>query len=242
MAASVITVADVYKAAEAGQKTLNAPSGNCIITPSAQDKADELGVSIIRPDAPASAAAAAGPKACGIPADPHATVVTEVVSRLAERLPGGIDPETLQNVVSQVVAAKMVATARPSASAPSGAAIQPEGPVSQVEGVTFISGERLLGGGAEPVPVDEKVLIADAIDCGDGSKLAGGYMEWEKASFRRTVEQAEMVVVLTGELHLTVGGKTIKGKSGDMIYLPKGVNLIYSAPDKVRLACVNCIV
>jgi ethanolamine utilization protein EutQ len=233
MAKRVITVADVFKAVEAGEKTLNAPSDQCVVTPSALDKAEELGISIAQQQ---DGGAASAPKACGVPADPHATVVKEVVSLLSRRMPPGVDAENLQAVVSQVVAAKM--SAKPTA-AP--AQVQTEGPVAKLDGVTFVSGERLLKGGAEPVPVDEKVLIADAIDCGDDSKLAGGYMEWEKASFRRSVEQAEMAIVLEGELHLTVGGKVIKGKAGDMLYLPKGANLIYSAPDKVRLACVNCV-
>ena len=231
MAKRVITVADVYQADKAGQKRLDAPSNECVVTPSALEKAKELGIGIDLHDG----AAVSAPKACGVPADPHGTVVREVVSLLAKRLPAGVDQENLQTVVSQVVASKMLANSQ--AAAP----VRTEDAVARVDGVCLVSGDRLLSGGDGPVPVAEKVMVADAFDCGDGTKLAGGFMEWEKASFRRTVEQAEMAVVLKGELHLTVGGRTMKVGPGDMLYLPQGANLLYSAPDKVRLACVNCI-
>ena len=151
-----------------------------------------------------------------------------------ERLPKNLQKPGLERLVSEVVASRL-------AKAPVPAAAPQSSPVTKSEGVCFISSDRLLNRGGELLPVAEKALVADAMDCGDGSKLAGGFMEWEKASFRRTVEQAEMAIVLRGELHLTVGAETLKAKSGDMLYLPKGAELIYSAPGKVRIACVNCI-
>lgn len=66
-------------------------------------------------------------------------------------------------------------------------------------------------------------------------------MEWEKASFRRTVEHPEIGVVVSGELHLTVGGKTMTAAAGDMVYFPQGVKVIYSTPSRVKLACINSV-
>jgi ethanolamine utilization protein EutQ len=110
-----------------------------------------------------------------------------------------------------------------------------------VDGVCFVSGARLLEGGSGPVPVEAKALVAGAIRCGGSQKLAGGYMDWQKASFSRTVEFPEIGVVIEGELQLTVGGKTLTARPGDMVYFPKGAQVVYSAPARVRIACVNCI-
>ena len=34
---------------------------------------------------------------------------------------------------------------------------------------------------------------------------------------------------------------TLVGKPGDMVYFPKGAQVTYSTPARVKLACVNCI-
>ena len=85
------------------------------------------------------------------------------------------------------------------------------------------------------------MLVAEAIGDPGKEKLAGGYMVWEKSSFTRQVEQPEIAVVVEGELHLDVDGRTLVGKPGDMIYFPKGAVVAYHAPQRVKLACVNCI-
>ena len=65
MARSVITVADVYKAAETGTMTLSAPLDQFLVTPSALEKGKEIGVAILRepggskPDGPRADAGAA---------------------------------------------------------------------------------------------------------------------------------------------------------------------------------------
>jgi ethanolamine utilization protein EutQ len=149
---------------------------------------------------------------------------------MKERLPAGVAFQELERLVRAAVAARLEGST-------------PGAPqhVSGADGVCFISGARLLEGGSGPVPVAEKVLVAEAIRCGDDVKLAGGFMEWQKASFNRTVEFPEIAIVIEGELHLAIGGNTLVAKPGDMVYFPKGAQLVYSAPGRVRVACVNCI-
>jgi ethanolamine utilization protein EutQ len=161
-------------------------------------------------------------------------VIREVCTLLKSRMPSGVEPGKLEHLVREVVSARLAGLAAmpPATADPS---------VSRVEGVCFISGSRLHDSGAGPVPVAEKALVSEVIRCGEDHKLAGGYMEWEKASFSRTVEFPEIGIVIEGELHLTVGGKTLVGKPGDMVYFPKGAQVTYSTPARVKLACVNCI-
>jgi ethanolamine utilization protein EutQ len=116
----------------------------------------------------------------------------------------------------------------------------PQASASVGPGVQLIDHQRLLEGENGLIPVDEKMLVAQAIGSDGDEKLAGGFMVWEKASFTRHVEQPEIAVVLEGELHLDAGGKTLKGRPGDMVYFPKGAVVVYSAPARVKLACVNC--
>ncbi|MCG8530367.1 MAG: cupin domain-containing protein [Desulfovibrionales bacterium] len=165
-------------------------------------------------------------------------IVLQVCALLHDKLPDGVTPEMLETIVRRVVFSRLgdatCSDAVPAASAP-----VVEGMTAG--GVCFVERQRLEKQGASPVPVSEQVFIADAIGACDNAKLAGGYMEWERASFTRTVEAPEIAVVLDGELHLTVGGQTQIGKAGDMVYFPEGVELTYGTPTSVRIACVNNI-
>jgi ethanolamine utilization protein EutQ len=244
-------VADVLQAAEAGESAISVPSGECIVTPGARDKAESLEIELLEEEGgdvssePAPACASSGGAAVSGETAPTGAspeqgaetegsgdaeeVVRQVCSLIESRLPASLAGTELEGLVREVVIAKLGGTDSASG----------DGTESRVGGVCLINGSRLLEGGAGPVPVDEKVLLADAIGGDEDVPLAGGYMEWEKASFRRTVESPEISVIVDGELHLTVGGKTLVGKAGDMLYFPKGVNVLYSTPSKVRVACIN---
>lgn len=231
MGKCIIAVNDILEAAKSGKKRLPAPAGECIVTPGAKDKAAELGILLDEGPGSVSAVAPTSAKAYPSPTD---QVVREVCSRMKERLGPGVAAEHLERLVREVVAARLAGNTAAAASEAGQA-------VASVNGVCFVSGARLLEGGSGPVPVEGKVLVADAIRCGENYKLAGGFMDWQKASFSRTVEFPEIGVVIEGELQLTVGGKTLTAKPGDMVYFPKGAQVVYSAPARVRIACINCI-
>ncbi len=229
MAKRLITQADVAAAAQAGTKTLPAPLGECIVTPGAWDEAEARGITIDQQESCGQDASAGG-EACPAPLAVDDSVTRQVCTIMKSRLGADCAEGDLEKLVREVVAARL-----------GGAAEPPAAGAAQAAGVRHISGERLLSEGAGPVPVAEKVLVADAIECGEDYRLSAGFMQWEKASFRRTLETPEVAVVVEGELQLTVGGRTMVGKAGDMLFFPKGSKVIYSAPGRVKLACVNCL-
>lgn len=270
MGKRIVTEADVHKSIESGSKTLRLNLCECIITPQAQDQAELLGVTFIDSSledaAPAQACSASAPEACAAPAPapvevPVATpvaapaapaapapapecseadiVVLQVCALLQDKLPAGTSLDVLEAIVRRVVTAKLGET--PCATNAPAAPAAPVNEPASGNGVCFIDGQRLQKQGSSPVAVDEQVFIADAIGACDNAKLAGGYMEWERASFTRTVESPEIGIVLEGELHLTIGSETKIGKAGDMMYFPEGVEVTYSTPSSVRIACVNNI-
>ncbi|MFO7709992.1 MAG: cupin domain-containing protein [Desulfobacterales bacterium] len=226
MGKCVITAVDVLDAAKAGKKSIAAPTGACIVTAGARDKAVELGI-ILEEGAGVPPPSEATPSSAP-PAGAAEILVREVCDLLKSRVATGTDPRRLESLVREAVSAKI-----------GGAG--PDPAVSRASGVFFVSGQRLLDTPAGPVPVAEKALVAEAIRGGENTPMAGGYMEWEKASFGRSVEHPEIGIVIEGELHLTVGGKTLVAKTGDMLYFPKGTQVVYTAPARVRLACVNCL-
>lgn len=232
MGKRIIAVEDILEAAKTGNKSLATALDECIVTPGARDKAAELGILLVEGagDEAASRAVSVVPDA-----SQAEQVVREVCTLIKARLPSGLEAESLEGVVRDVVSARLEKLS--SATAP----LELGSDMTCVDGVCFIRGSRLLEGGAGPVPVSEKALVAEAIRCGEDYKLSGGFMEWEKATFSRTVEFPEIGIVLEGELRLTVGGKTLTAAPGDMVYFPKGAQIVYSASAKVRIACVNCI-
>ena len=238
MAKRLITQADVIQAADSGQTSINAAPSQFIITPGARDKAESLGIAICDPSEASSSEScpllSGGDEQSSAPASVLSdAMIKQVCEILRSRLPDGTSKQNLEQIVRQVAAAKLAGASSPVQSGDSSNAAS--------QGVCLVKGDRLMQQKGGKVPIDEKVLLADAIQCGEGHKMAGGYMQWEKASFRRDVETSEMAIVLDGELHLTVGGETIIGHQGDMIFFPKGAKVLYSTPNKVRLACVNCI-
>ncbi|MEZ0575807.1 cupin domain-containing protein [Halodesulfovibrio aestuarii] len=261
MGKRIVTEADVHKAIDNGTKTLRLTLCECIITPQAQDKAEELGVTFIESSledaasaqvcsAPASEACAAVPVQAEAPVAPAASaapasecseaddVALQVCTLLRDKLPAGTSSDVLEAIVRRVVSAKLGETAC-ATSDPAAATVVEDATCSN--GVCFIDGQRLQKQGSSPVPLDEQVFIADAIGVCDDAKLAAGYMEWERASFTRTVESPEIGIILDGELHLTIGSETKIGKAGDMMYFPEGIDITYSTPSSVRIACVNNI-
>ena len=232
MGRGLITVADVEQAASSGLSELPGSPQGCIITPGAVDKAEELGIALPPCGYPEQSNQAA-PSAGGQPQSGE--MVRQVCAMVGQRLPHDLSPGDLKKLVREVVESKVAGSTAPVVAEDSGASR------TCVGDVCFVSGQRVLDQGAGPVPVDEKVLVANAIGGTGGTKLAGGYMEWEKASFRRKVEFPEICVVVSGELQLTVGGKTMTAGAGDLVYFPQGAKVIYSTPSQVKLACVNCL-
>jgi ethanolamine utilization protein EutQ len=197
----------------------------------ARDEADSLGVVLDCGDGVCPTAnTSAGPAIVA----PSEKVISEVCEHLKARVPAGSPIAKLENVVREVVYAKMGEGADLNTKAASA-------PSDSGQGIRFIDHQRLIGDDVSPITVDEKMLVAEAIGDQSEEKLAAGYLVWEKSSFTRHVEQPEIAVVVEGELHLDVDGSTLVGKPGDIIYFPKGTVVAYNAPQRVKLACVNCI-
>jgi len=227
MTKRLITAEDIIKAAQRGDTTVTALPDESIVTPMARDQAEALGVMI---DQGTISGAEDNDEVDSLPDE---LIVSWICELIRDKLPSVVDAEELERLVRQKVATRLETSLRGPESA--------EESDTCIDGVCLISGRRLMTGGIRPVPVDEKVLIADALPCIDGYKLAGGCMQWENASFSRTVEFPEVDIIIEGELDLAVGSETLAGRPGDMLYLPKGVTVTYGTSSMVRIACINCI-
>ncbi len=241
MAKRIVTETDIYKASESGEAII-APPEKCLVTPQARDRAYELGVRLVEDEAETdeSAGGTESKTASKELSTEEEEVVGEVITMMQSRLPVNMDADVLESLVREVVEARH-GTLSPDQNGADSGEISAN---TEADGVHLINNQRLMSGESGVKPVPGKVIMSEAIANSDKTaqfNLSAGFMEWEKASFSRTVECEEICIVVDGRLQLTVGGKSLIAKSGDMVYLPKGVNALYSAPERVKLACVNCI-
>jgi ethanolamine utilization protein EutQ len=82
------------------------------------------------------------------------------------------------------------------------------------------------------------VRLKDVITSNDGSSMAAGYMALDQGEFPWTLTYDEVDIVLEGELVITRGDIAVHGRPGDVIFIPKGSNISFGTPDKVRFIYV----
>ena len=82
------------------------------------------------------------------------------------------------------------------------------------------------------------VRLKDVVTGADGSSMAAGYMALEKGEFPWTLTYDEVDIILEGELVITRGNVSAHGKPGDVIFIPKGSNITFGTPSRVRFVYV----
>ncbi len=68
--------------------------------------------------------------------------------------------------------------------------------------------------------------------------MAAGYMSLDKGEAQRTLDRDEIDIVLEGELVIQRGSEQVRGKIGDVIYIPKGSNITLGTPNWTRFVYV----
>ena len=72
----------------------------------------------------------------------------------------------------------------------------------------------------------------------DRSPMGAGYMSLDKGEMQWTLTYDEIDIVLEGELVITRGNEQVRGKTGDVIYIPKGSSITFGTPNWTRFVYV----
>lgn len=242
MSKQVISVDEILKAAQSDNKSLTVRLEDCIVTPGAWDLIEELDITFA--DGPTSAP---GSPISSLENAPQQTlkprykcsdgnptnierITDQVCSLLRDQLPQDAISD-LETIVKTVVESKISGIC-------SVEALEEDSVLTVHGDVSLINGNQVFQEAAGP-DIPGKVFISDAIRCHTDAPHTTTFMEWKQASFTRTLEAPEMNLVIEGELELTVQGKTMSAKAGDIFYMNKGADVVYNAPSSVKLACVN---
>lgn len=82
------------------------------------------------------------------------------------------------------------------------------------------------------------VWLKDVVVTQDRSPMGAGYMSLDKGEMAWTLTYDEIDIVLEGELVITRGSEQVRGKPGDVIYIPKGSSITFGTPDWTRFVYV----
>jgi ethanolamine utilization protein EutQ len=82
------------------------------------------------------------------------------------------------------------------------------------------------------------VWLKDVVVTQDRSPMGAGYMSLDKGEMQWTLTYDEIDIVLEGELVITRGHEQVRGKTGDVIYIPKGSNITFGTPSWTRFVYV----
>lgn len=82
------------------------------------------------------------------------------------------------------------------------------------------------------------VWLKDVVVTQDRSPMGAGYMSLDKGEMQWTLTYDEIDIVLEGELVITRGIEQVRGKTGDVIYIPKGSSITFGTPSWTRFVYV----
>lgn len=84
------------------------------------------------------------------------------------------------------------------------------------------------------------VGLADVISGRDGSPMTAGIMSWGREdSFPWSLDYDEVDLVLEGVLQITIGGRMLEGRAGDVFYIPKGSKILFGTPWRTKVFYVT---
>jgi ethanolamine utilization protein EutQ len=82
------------------------------------------------------------------------------------------------------------------------------------------------------------VWLKDVVVTRDRSPMGAGYMSLDKGEMQWTLTYDEIDIVLEGELVITRGSEQVRGKTGDVIYIPKGSSITFGTPSWTKFVYV----
>ena len=111
----------------------------------------------------------------------------------------------------------------------------PNLPPLKVVRMSNIQLEPFLEGRTTP---GTNVWLKDVVTTPDRSPMGAGYMSLDKGEMQWTLTYDEVDIVLEGELVITRGSEQVRGKTGDVIYIPKGSSITFGTPNWTKFVYV----
>ena len=107
-------------------------------------------------------------------------------------------------------------------------------------GVVVVRGQSVRLGRFTGAGPERDIGLTDLITGRDGAPMTAGIMAWrDEDSFPWTLDYDEVDLVLEGALEIRVDSRVIRGGPGDVLYIPKGSEIVFATPTRVRVFYVT---
>lgn len=85
----------------------------------------------------------------------------------------------------------------------------------------------------------DKVYLKDVVSLEESPRLGCGMMEMDHSAFEWTLKYDEIDYIIDGVLEIKLKDKTIRGEKGDIIFIPKDSEIVFSTPGTTRFMYVT---
>lgn len=141
-----------------------------------------------------------------------------------------ISEETVRKVVMEVLSGH---TAAPAAEGKNGAGAETE--VPRLRDPSGILQARIADVPLAPFEGRKDVRLRDIASLEEAPRIGCGIMELDpQADFEWALHYDEWDVILEGRLEIQIDGRVIAGEPGDVIYIPRGSHIRFTAPVLTR--------
>ena len=107
-------------------------------------------------------------------------------------------------------------------------------------GVLVVRGRSVQLGRFPDAGPNKNVQLKDVVTGKDRSPMTAGFMSWAREdSFPWELTYDEVDYVLEGVLHIGVDGRTVEGRPGDVLFIPKGSKIVFGTPSRVKVFYVT---
>jgi ethanolamine utilization protein EutQ len=84
----------------------------------------------------------------------------------------------------------------------------------------------------------DKVFLKDCVSLEESPRLGFGVMEMDHSTFKWTLNYDEVDYIIDGRLEILIDGRMVAGNAGEVIFIPKGSTIQFSAPEFARFLYV----
>ena len=107
-------------------------------------------------------------------------------------------------------------------------------------GITVVRGRSVALETFAAAGASKNVKLKDVVTASDRSPMGAGFMQWRREdSFAWTLDYDEVDLVLEGTLEITVDGRSVRAREGDVVFIPKGSKIVFGTPHRVRVFYVT---
>jgi ethanolamine utilization protein EutQ len=111
--------------------------------------------------------------------------------------------------------------------------------VKAKSGIIGIKGSSVKCESFDTGKAGDRVYLKDMLTLEENHNLACGFMEMKESEFDWTLNYDEVDYIIDGTLVIKTGEEKISGNAGDVIMIPKGSGISFSAPGYVKFFYVT---